>query len=456
MSSLQQSLNLEKESITGASVGRTPRVLIAAGGSLGDRLSGPLIRFWALAQALSETCDVTMAVTDPPADQRDGVRLVPFTRRHLFREVVKHDALISGCVPPYLLPVAAASRTVVVCDQYDPVDLEVETLPDSLVTRRTLASQIAVARLHLRYADVVLCANARQRERIKARLAALGPKAHRPELIELPFGLGAEPPPPAGRRPLRERFGQIGDNDTVVLWWGVVWRWLDAETAVRAVAGLADTRPDIKLVFAPARSLGAATEVTNATDRARQLASDLGVLDRTVLFWEDWVPFDRRHELLAEADIGLTLHGVTQEAHFSARVRYLDYLWASLPCILADGDETGTRFATAGFSTLVTPGDEAMVRAALIRLADEPAALARAREAAPALAREYRWETLAKPLAQALARRAVERGMLTGELSLPADRMLHVAEYYARRVVDKAVFALDRASAAADRGLAGT
>ncbi|MGO9883653.1 MAG: hypothetical protein ACLPV4_11635, partial [Solirubrobacteraceae bacterium] len=309
-----------------------------------------------------------MAVTDPPADQRDGVRLVPFTRRHLFREVVKHDALISGCVPPYLLPVAAASRTVVVCDQYDPVDLEVETLPDSLVTRRTLASQIAVARLHLRYADVVLCANARQRERIKARLAALGPKAHRPELIELPFGLGAEPPPPAGRRPLRERFGQIGDNDTVVLWWGVVWRWLDAETAVRAVAGLADTRPDIKLVFAPARSLGAATEVTNATDRARQLASDLGVLDRTVLFWEDWVPFDRRHELLAEADIGLTLHGVTQEAHFSARVRYLDYLWASLPCILADGDETGTRFATAGFSTLVTPGDEAMVRAALIRL----------------------------------------------------------------------------------------
>jgi glycosyltransferase involved in cell wall biosynthesis len=219
---------------------------------------------------------------------------------------------------------------------------------------------------------------------------------------------------------------------------------------------LAETRPDIKLVFAPARSLGAATEVTNATERARQLASDLGVLDRTVLFWEDWVPFEQRHELLAEADIGLTLHGVTQEAHFSARVRYLDYLWASLPCILADGDETGTRFAQAGFSTLVTPGDDAMVKTALIRLADDRPALGRAREAARALAQEYRWETLAKPLAQSLARRVVDRRSLTGEASLPAERVLHVTQYYARRFVDKAMFAFERASAAADRRLAGT
>ena len=144
------------------------------------------------------------------------------------------------------------------------------------------------------------------------------------------------------------------------------------------------------------------------------------------------MPFEQRHELLAEADIGLTLHGVTQEAHFSARVRYLDYLWASLPCILADGDETGTRFARPDFP-LVTPGDDAMVTAALIRLADDRAALARAREAARALAREYRWETLAKPLAQTLARRTVDRRRLTGEASLPAERVLHVTEYYARR-----------------------
>ena len=395
---------------------------------------------------------MTAAVSDPPSGYRDGIRLVPFARRHLLHEVMKHDAVISACLPPYLLPMAAASSTVVVSDQYDPVDLEVATLPDSLGTRRAVDSQLAVTQLHLRYADVVLCANARQRERILGRLSTLGledvgSRQHELELIELPFGL-SEPPPPASRRPLRERFPQIGDDDTVVLWWGVVWRWLDADTAVRAVAGLAETRPDIKLVFAPARTLGAATEATNATERARELARELGVLDRTVLFWEDWVPFDQRHELLAEADIGLSLHGVSDEAHFSARVRYLDYLWASLPCVLADGDETGTRFAKAGFSALVTPGDDAMVRDTLTRLADDRDALARAREAGIALAREYRWESLAEPLSQALQRRARERRIFERHASLPVERTLRVSRYYTRRLIDKAVFAYERASAA--------
>jgi glycosyltransferase involved in cell wall biosynthesis len=459
MSTLEQPRTTETTTIQVGSIAGRPRVLIGVPGKIGERMSGPGIRAWALARALSESFDVTVAVTDPPASSRDGIRLVPFARRHLLREVMTHDAVISACVPPYLLPMAAASSTVVVSDQYDPVDLEVATLPDSLGTRRAVASQLAVNQLHLRYADVVLCANARQRERIQARLAALGPKAlgpkdHGPELIELPFGLG-EPPPPPSRRPLRERFPQISDDDTVVLWWGVVWRWLDADTAVRAVAGLAQKRPDIKLVFAPARTLGADTEATNATERARHLARDLGVLDRTVLFWEDWVPFDQRHELLAEAHIGLSLHGVSQEAHFSARVRYLDYLWASLPCILADGDETGTRFADAGFSTLVTPGDDAMVREALVRLADDRDALARARDAGTALAREYRWETLAKPLARTLERRALERRALKAEASLPVERTLRVSRYYARRLVDKAVYALEHASAAADNRVAG-
>ena len=135
MPSLQQLLNAER-SISGESFARKPRVLIVVPGSLTDRLSGPGIRFWALALALSELCDVTAAVTDPPASQRDGIRLVPSTRRHVIREVMKHDALISGCVPPYLLPIAAAAP---------PSSSAISTtrstsrwrLPDSLVTRRT-------------------------------------------------------------------------------------------------------------------------------------------------------------------------------------------------------------------------------------------------------------------------------------------------------------------------------
>jgi glycosyltransferase involved in cell wall biosynthesis len=426
------------------SVSGRRRVLVGVPGKLGARMSGPGIRAWALARALAETFDVTAAVLDPPADYRDGVRLVPFVRRRLLREIVAHDAVISACIPPYLLPVTATRPTLVVSDQYDPVDLEVATLPDSVGKRRALVSALAVTELHLRYADVILCANARQRGRIHAQLEALGRKDE-PELIELPFGLD-EPPPTPRRRPLREHFPEIRDGDTVVLWWGIIWRWLDAQTAVRALAGLADNRPDIKLVLV---TPGADFEAMNATERARDLARELGVLDRTVLFWEDWVPFDQRHEVLADADIGLTLHGATEEAHFAARVRYLDYLWAGLPCVLAEGDETGARFAAAGFSTIVRPGDDAAVRAALIRFADDLDALAHARKAGVALSREYRWETLAQQELVGILERHTPRA----EASRSPKRALRVSGYYRRRLHDKAVFAWEHARAGGDSEL---
>lgn len=399
-------------------------------------MSGPAIRAWALARALAQRFDVTAAVMDPPAEALSGVRLVPFTRRRLLRELMFHDVVMSACLPPYLLPLTKARPTLVVADQYDPVDLEVAMLPSSTGARRAVASQLAVTELQLRYADVLLCANARQRERIGTRLAALGRNAG-PTLVELPFGL-EDSAPESDAHPLRERFPAIGEGDTVVLWWGIVWRWLDGETAVRAFAELAARRPDIKLVFAPARTLGAATEALNGTERVRVLARALGVLDQTVFFWDDWVPFDRRHEVLADADIGLSLHGKTEEAHLSARVRYLDYLWARLPCVLAEGDETGSHFADAGFATLVAPGDAAGVSEALIRLADDRSALVRAREASVALSHAYRWSTLAQPLI-----RILERSTPTAERSYPR-LAARVGGYYARRAGDKSVVAWER------------
>ena len=417
-----------------------PRVLVTVPGLLSDQMAGPVIRAWAIARALSARFDVTAAVPDPKVTSRDGVRIVPFERRRLAREMPAHDAVVSACVPPFLLRRKGTRPTLVVSDQYDPADLEASHLPDSFIARRRLKSQIAVMDLQLRYADVVLHANRRQRERIESRIDELG-RVEPLELVELPFGLG-EPPPAAGGRPLRGRFPQIRDRDTIVLWWGVAWNWLDPDTAVRAMAQLSGSRPDIKLVFAPAkisRSSNAGNDLHNGSERARETARELGLLDRTILFWDDWIPFDRRHEFLAEADIGLTLHGLTEEAHFSSRVRYLDYLWAGLPCILAEGDQLGARFGDSGFASLVPACDPDEVNAAVTALADDPGALDHARRAGVALAREYRWEALVDPLAAVLDRElpGIETHVSTG-LSF------RVGGYYARRIADTAVFAFDR------------
>jgi glycosyltransferase involved in cell wall biosynthesis len=440
-----QTLNADGQSAAGRTLRR--RVLILVPGALSEQMAGPVIRAWSIARALAAQFDVTAAVHDPPATHLDGVRLVSFERRVLRRELVEHDVLISACVPPYLLSAKGIRPTIIVSDQYDPADLEASSLPKSLVTGRQVRSQIAVKDLQLRHADVVLYANERQRDRIQRRLRELG-RSQQPDLIELPFGLG-DPPPPARNQLLRERFPQIDAGDAVVLWWGVVWRWLDADTAVRAFALLSETRPDIKLVFAPARTPRDATPATaaqNSTEEVRDTARQLGVLDRTVLFWDDWVPFAQRHELLAEADIGLTLHGVTDEAHFSARVRYLDYLWAELPCVLAEGDLTGARFAQAGFSKLVPPGDPTTLAAAIVALVDDRDGLARARQAGARLSREYRWDKLVAPLASAVAQRPQPlRRKLNPQLALGVGR------YYLRRTGDAAIYAMTRSREAAAR-----
>jgi glycosyltransferase involved in cell wall biosynthesis len=406
------------------------RVLVGVPGRLSERMSGPGIRAWSLARALSESFEVTAAVSDPPADRRDGVRLVPFTRPRLAREILAHDAVVSACVPPYLLPLAGVRPTLVVSDQYDPVDLEVATLPDSPATRRTVATNLALMDLHLRYADVVLCANARQKDRIHNQLENLG-RAEQPPVIELPFGLGPPPPPPQ-HQPLRERFPQIRPGDTIVLWWGTAWRWLDPHTAVHALAGLAHTRPDIKLVFV-AHTPNNNHQTMNITEQARDLARDLGLLDQTILFYDDWVPFDQRHEILADADIGLCLHGNTQEAHFSARGRYLDYLWTGLPCILAQGDETGTRFANHGFATLVPPNNPTSVQNAITHYTNHPTALTNAKTASTTLATQYRWETLTQPLTTTLQHPTPTPHTPKHTLHITN----HITRYYTRRLHDK-------------------
>ncbi len=213
----------------------------------------------------------------------------------------------------------------------------------------------------------------------------------------MPFGIPPAPPATT-RRPLRERFPQIGESERVVLWWGSVWRWLDAATAIRAVKDLTDVRLVITAGRPPSDNAG----LLSATDEARSLARRLGLLGDKVLFLDDWVPYEQRHHYLRDADVGITLHGATAEATVAARSRYMDYLWSGLPCVLARGDELAERFARAGFAVLVPPRDPTAVSAALAGMLEDEDALERRRAAAPELAAKLGWDTAASALSAVL------------------------------------------------------
>jgi glycosyltransferase involved in cell wall biosynthesis len=409
------------------------RLLVVVHGGVGGRVTGPEIRGWEIARALSAHHDVTVAVHDPPGPEKDGLPLVPSTRRELGRVARRHDAVIAPILPPYLFAALRGSRTIMVSDQYDPVELELSIFTNQPGVARAIGSQRMVRRMQLRFADVVVCAAERQRELLLAELDALPERrAAPPAIVTMPFGLPA-PPAPAPAGGLRSRFRQIGDRDPIVFWWGKVWKWFDAATAIRAFEIVVRERPDARLVISAGKAPKEAFDRSANTEEARTLARGLGLLDRNVFLLDEWVPYDRRHELLQDAELGITLHGETAEAPYAARARYMDYLWAGLPAVLARGDEVADRFGAAGFARLVSPGRADEAARAMLELIGDRRALARARTAGRELAAEYRWETLVRPLAEAIERRVAPR---RPPRTLSGPLVRDVGTYYLRRAVD--------------------
>jgi hypothetical protein len=404
------------------------RILVLAPGALGERLSGPEIRAVRLGQALSAEHRVTLIAPSAERGEYGGLPVVPFSRRRLLREARRHDVLMASTVPPFALALKRSLGILAISDQYDPVELELGTLAAGATRARATAR--AARRLQLRSADLVLCAGTSQLELLEAEVEALGPRVD-PPLRSVPFGIDSDPEP-SGRHPLRERFPQIEVGDRVVLWWGSLWRWLDAETGIRAIASLAVSRPDVKLVFTAGRVPNGDAERHSALGEARRLAAELGVLDRSVLFLDEWVPYAERADYLRDADLGLTLHRDTEEASLAARARYMDYLWTALPCVLGRGDETADRFEAAGFATLVEAASPQATAEAILALLEEPR-----RESAAAagrrLAEEFRWQRVAAPLLVAL-RELAPSPASSRRLSPQLGR---TTSYYARRLVDR-------------------
>jgi glycosyltransferase involved in cell wall biosynthesis len=387
-----------------------------------------------MARALAERHDVTVAIHDAPGDTHDGLRVVESTRVSLIREARKHDAVVAPVIPPFLFAALRGSDTVTVSDQYDPVWLELSVFKgDQPGIGRVIRAQKMIRDAQLRFADIVACAGERQYELLQSDLAALGNgRTRRPLTINVPFGIG-DPPAQADTHPLRRAFPQIRAEDPIVLWWGKCWKWFDTGTALRAFALVAERRPDARLVISAGKAPKAKFDLSDRTDQARELAAELGLLDRNVFFLDEWTPYDRRHEYLQDADVGLTLHADTPEAPFAARARYMDYMWTALPCVLADGDEMAERFAAGGFAQLVNPGDHEATANAVLRLIEDPALRQRSRAAGELLADAHRWPALVSPLSTAIEQAAAAQN-LSGRRRLVRS----VGCYYVNRTVDHA------------------
>jgi glycosyltransferase involved in cell wall biosynthesis len=391
-----------------------PNVLLVCADPVGERMAGLGIRCWELARALSTGASVTVAHGGSEQGERDGVRTVAF-RPHapaaLRALIGRADTVVAHPQWPLVSRWLARGSARVVVDLYCPETLEtLELAAEMAPARRRQMTATTLDRLHaaLRTGHNFICASESQRDLwIGAMLALrlIGPELYDRDpslrgVIDLvPFGAPSEPPVAGSHPGPRETIATLDEDSELVLWNGGIWRWLDAETVLRAVAELAPRRPRLRLVF-----MGGAPDhpaAARSTREARALASELGLLDSLVHFHDTWVPYSERAAWLTQADCAISAHADHLEARFAYRTRLLDCFWAGVPVVCTSGDELAGEVAAERLGAVAPPREPLALAAALEQVLDGGrGAYAQGLRAAAEL---HSWVRAAEPLARWIA-----------------------------------------------------
>ena len=407
-------------------------VLIVTGDPIGKKLSGPGIRAWHMAEALSASHDVTLvSLTGADEALSCAFRLThvePGDDKTFSGWESWSDTIIFQGHAMELFPSLRASSKHLIVDIYDPMHLEqleqARHLPaaewDKQVSdaANTIESQLSVG-------DYFLCASERQRHFYLGQLTTLGrvgpagyaDDPHLEKLIGVvPFGLPGTDP--THTRPvLKGVVPGIGADDHVIIWSGGVYDWFDPLTLIRGVAQLSATRPSVKLFFMGTAHPHPGVPEMPIIKASRDLAEELGVAGKQVFFNDSWVDYDDRQNYLLEADLGVSTHRSHIETTFSFRTRILDYLWASLPMVVTDGDHFADEVSRHGLGKTVPAGDvEALVAALETALFDDKFR-ARATKALRVVRENYRWDTVLEPLVKHVA--GIAEGSITKSTSKP-------------------------------------
>jgi hypothetical protein len=378
-------------------------------------MSGPGIRYWEFARALSASYALQVILATVP-----GVGAQPPSSNltfnlHATRDetdlralATSADVVVTPGAVVGLYPSLQQIQTPLVLDMCIPLMLEelqrTRTQPiaeqalffDRL--RRELLTQVLAA-------DFILCASEKQRDYWLGVLSAAGrvnPYTHTddPTLRQLitvvPFGLPSQPPRHTWQV-LKGVYPGINTDDKVLLWFGGLYDWFDAPTLIRAMSRLVDDHPDVKLFCFkhpnPQETQHRGTRETLA------LADELGLTGQTV-FFSGWVPYEERANYLLEADIGVSLHRDHLETRFSFRTRFLDYLWAGLPIVATQGDVLSEEVERHGLGCVVDPGDVDGVAEAILSMVDTPDLRQVYRPRFERVAAAYLWEVVTQPLVQ--------------------------------------------------------
>jgi glycosyltransferase involved in cell wall biosynthesis len=388
---------------------KTPNVLIVTADTLGKRMAGPAIRAFEMAKALSRETPVRLVSTKSASLSHPNFEVLEADSSQLHSHEQWADVIVfqGHLIASY--PWLKASKKIFVADIYDPMHLEQLEQDKALPEAERVHGSAAVVRVlneQIERADFMLCSSEKQRDFWLGQLAGVGrinPATYdqdatlRTLLSVVPFGVEDNLPVQRAHG-IKGVVPGIGDDDKVVIWGGGIYNWFDPLTLIRAIHRLSLRRSDLRLFFLGVKHPNPDVPAMEMSLQARELATELGLLDRVVFFNEGWVPYEDRANYLMDADVGVSTHLDHLETAFSFRTRILDYLWTSLPIVTTEGDAFAELVDRHHLGRSVPPGDDLALEAALEELLYDDVQRAEIARRVGEFSRTMTWAKVLRPL----------------------------------------------------------
>lgn len=387
------------------------KILLKSADYIGEKIAGTGLRYLEFAKQLSKEHEVVFAVPNKTNLKLDNVKIVTYHYNDwlLFNFARNADVVIAQNFSFGMLKLLKLLNKPIVIDLICPIpieNLEQHKNKNKFFRYLKYIGDVNFTDRHLRIGSFFICGNEEQRNFWLGMLCKAGklnaanydadPSLRK--LIDIvPFGISNNPPQKT-KKVLKGVFKSIKENDKVILWNGGIWDWLDPLTPVKAMAEITKQRDDIKLVFMGTIRPDAGGKKTAMCEKTIALAKELGILEKNVFFYENWVDYNERQNLLLESDIGLVTHIDSMETQLSFRTRVLDCIWTNLPILITSGGSISNLVENKKLGLAVPEKNVQKTIEAILKLVDDKTFYETCKNNLIEIAPQFYWQKVIKPL----------------------------------------------------------